>query len=409
MPYASEQFTGSAGVLDYTFGAGTGSLTGGLKFLSSAHLSVTVDGASVAFTVPAGHASFTMSGVSIAGGEVILVRRTTPATEAGRLVNFEDLSHVRQVDLDRSALQLLYLAQEALDVVAANQCLALGGNGQWDGLNKRLENIDVGTDADHAVTKAQLDAASVAAGNLPVVGAGDNDKSLWVVSGAWSIRTPSQARTHLGLGTAALLNVGTGAAQVVQFDGSARYPSNDGRNIDLTNNALAATINLRYRSTVAVVRNSTEQTPATDATSTWSETAGSRLIPGTKTSLDDSGDVVVDAGLKKVTLSAGTWEMEYVVRVYNNNGTDGDDQDIRVKVTDAVDGPSQVVYDAEHDRVSVESPGANTRAMTSLHNILLLKLPTGGDIVLRAVNEDGANLRIPSTMMMFRKVSTSTA
>jgi len=29
--------------------------------------------------------------------------------------------------------------------------------------------------------------------------------------------------------------------------------------------------------------------------------------------------------------------------------------------------------------------------------------------VLRAVNEDGANLRIPSTMMMFRKVSTSTA
>lgn len=408
MPYASESFTGIAGTQSYVFGAGTGSLTGGLKFISSAHLAVTVNGAATTVTVPTGQASFTIIGTTIAGGEAIVARRTTPATEAGRVVDFQDLSHVRQSDLDRASLQNLYLAQEALDIVSGAERLELGISSHWDAENLRIENLAVGVAASDAVTKAQLDAISVAAGSLPVVGTGDNDKSLWVVSGVWTIRTPSQARTHLGLGTAALLNAGTGASQVVQFDGSARYPANDGRNIDLTANALMTAVNLRYRTTVGMVRQTTEATPATDASATWSQTAGSRLIPGTKTSLDDSSDVTVDNGAKKVTLSSGTWEVEYVLRAFNLNAADGDDQDIRVKLTNDDDTAGQTVYDTEHDRVSVESPGANTRALTSLHNILLIKLPAGGTIVLRAVNEDGADIRISSTMLFFRKVSTST-
>ena len=40
--------------------------------------------------------------------------------------------------------------------------------------------------------------------------------------------TPEQSRTVLGLGTAALVNVGTGANQIVQLDGSARLPAVDG-------------------------------------------------------------------------------------------------------------------------------------------------------------------------------------
>ena len=66
---------GSAAVQTYVFGAGTGNDTNGLKFLSSAHLTVTVDGISVAFSVPAGHASFTITGATIVGGEDILVER----------------------------------------------------------------------------------------------------------------------------------------------------------------------------------------------------------------------------------------------------------------------------------------------------------------------------------------------
>lgn len=408
MPYSSESFVGSAGVQTYTFGAGTGSLTGGLKFLSADHVTVEVNNVAVAFTVPAGQASFTIVSPPILGGETILVTRTTPATEAGRVVNFEDLSYLRQVDLDRSSRQLLYLAQEALDVLNGAERLELGVSGHWDAENRRIESMSAGVAATDGATKGQLDAASIAAGNLPVVSSADNDKSLWVVAGAWAVRTPAQARVHLALGTAAVLNAGTSANNVVQLDGSARYPSNDGRNIDLANNAVMTAVNLRYRTTIGNVLQASEATPANDATATWSETAASRLTPGTLTSLDNSSDIVVDNGAKKVTLSSGTWELEYVVRVYNNNAAAGNDQDIRIKITNDDDTGAQIVYDTEHDRVSVESDGNATRALMSCHNILLLKFPAGGTIVLRAVNEDGTDLRIASTRMVFRKVSTST-
>lgn len=397
MAFSTESFTGVMAQQTYTFTT--------LRFLSSEHLTVTVNGTSVAFTVNAARTQVTITGATIAGGETILVTRQTPRTEAGRLVDFNDLSHVRQSDLDTSSLQLLYIAQEALDFIEAATCLALGVGGQWDGTNLRIENVAAGTSANHAVTKSQLDAASIAAGALPVVSSADNDKSLWVVGGAWAIRTPTQARTHLGLGTAALLTAGTGANQVPQLDGSARYPSNDGRNIDLSAHSL---LNLRYRTTIGNVLQSSEQTPVNDATATWSQSAGSRLIPGTMTDLDNSSDIVVDNTDRSVALSAGTWEVEYMVRVYNNNASAGNDQDIRIKVTNDDDTAGQTVYDTEHDRVSVESDGNATRAIMPIHNILLIKLAAGGTIVLRATNEDGTDLRIASTRMVFRKVSTST-
>lgn len=405
MPYASESFTGVAAQATYVFGAGLDSLTGGLRFLSSEHLAVFVNGVSQTFTVAANRLSFTITGVPIVGGETILVRRQTPATEEGRRVNFEDLSHVRQADLDLSSLQLLYIAQEGLDVISAATCLELGVSGHWDAELLKIENLAAGVAAADAVNKGQLDAVAVANGNLPVVTSADNDKGLAVVAGAWAVRTPAQMRVHFGLGTAAVLNVGTGANQVVQFDGSARYPANDGRNIDLTNNAVMTALNLRYRTTVGGVRQGTEATPATNATATWSQTAGSRLTPGTLTDLDNAGDIVVDNIGKKVTLGIGTWEIVYTVRAYNQNTTAGNDQDLRVKITNDDDTGSQIVYDTEYDRIDIESSGSGNKTLWTLSNTLLLKFPAGGTIVLRAVNEDGADIRIPSTQLTFRKVS----
>lgn len=408
MPYASESFTGVAATQTYVFGAGTGSLTGGLKFLSASHLTVLVNGSPATFTVPTGQASFTIVSPTIAGGEAIIVERSTPATEAGRVVDFADLSHVRQSDLDRSSRQLLYLAQEALDVVLGNERLELGVSGHWDGENRRIENAAAATGAAHAVIKSQLDAASVAAGNLPVVSAADNDKSLWVVGGVWAIRTPAEARTHLGLGTAALANVGTAANQIVQLDGSARYPSNDGRNIDLANNAVTTTLNLRHRSTVGSVVQTSELTPNTDATGTWSEGASSRLTPGALTALDNSSDVVVDNGAKKVTLSAGTWEIEYSLRVYNGNAVDDDIQQLKMRVTDDVDGPTQVVHDDAYATMGVESGGTGVKKTFTLTGTLLLKLAAGGVVVFRASQDTSTDIKVSSMRAIYRKVSTAT-
>jgi len=394
--YSTESFAGVAGQQTYAFTT--------LRFLSSEHLTVSVNGLDTTFTVNAARTVVTVVGISIAGGETITVTRSTPNTEAGRLVNFTDLSHVRQSDLDTSSLQLLYIAQEALDFIAAATCLGLGVDLQWDAQSKKIENVAAGVSATDAVNKSQLDAVSLAAGNLPVVSAADNDKSMFVVAGAWALRTPAQARVHLGLGSAALLTAGTLANQVIQLDGSARYPANDGRNIDLSNNA---TLGLRYRSTVSYLKNTGSQTPVNDATATWSEGAGSRLAPGTQTSLDNSSDAVLSG--TKVTLSAGTWEVYYSVRAYNQNTTAGNDQNLRLKLTDAVDSGAQVVYDNAYDSVDIEAAGSTNLAHFTLANTVLLKLAAGGDVVLRAANSSGTDIRIASTTLAFRKVSTSVA
>ena len=79
-----------------------------------------------------------------------------------------------------------------------------------------------------------------------------------------------------------------------------------------------------------------------------------------------------------------------------------------MKNTDAVDGPSQVVYDNEYDLTDIESPGSGSKTLWTLTNTLLVKLPSGGDVCVRAVNQDGSDIRIPSLTLLVRKVSTST-
>lgn len=393
--FSTETFIGVAAQTTYTFTT--------LRYLSEEHLTVTVDGVDATFASNAARTAITISGVTFVGGEEIVVTRSTPSTEAGRLVDFQDLSHVRQSDLDTSSLQLLYIIQEAMDFVISATCLGLGVGGHWDAESLKIQNVADGVADTDLVNKGQLDAIVVGAGSLPAVTSADNDKSLWVVSGAWAIRTPAQARVHLGLGTAALLTAGTGASQAVQFDGSARYPSNDGRNIDLSNHSL---LNLRYRTTTSQFQNTSVQTPLNSASATWSESASSRLDPGTQTSLDNSSDVVLSG--TKITLSAGTWEIVWNMRAYNQNASAGNDQDLRVKVTDDTDGPTQVVYDAIYDKVDIESGGSGVFVHFTLSNTLLLKLASGGDVVFRAANEDGTDIRIASLTAVFRKASTST-
>lgn len=398
MAYHTETFAGVAAQQTYTFLS--------LGFLSSEHLGVTVNASPVSFTINSARTQLTIVGTPIVGGETIVVTRTTPATEVGRLVNFQDLSHVRQSDLDTSALQLLYIAQETLDVIAGVERLELGVSGHWDGESRRLQNLLPGVASADAMTKGQLDAASIAFGNLPVVSAADNDKSLAVVAGAWAVRTPSQMRTHLGLGTAAVLDVGTAANKVVQLDGSARYPANDGRNIDLANNAVMTALNTRYRDVVGSLRNSVDQTLNNDATGTWSQSGANILTLGALTALDNAApDVSVAANV--VTLSIGTWEIEYIVRLYNANAASNNDQILRLKLTDEVNGGGQVVYDAEFDTVAIRAAGSGNKIIHTASNTLLLKLAAGGKIAVRAVNNGGADIKASAVILICRKVSTS--
>ncbi len=130
MSYSSETFAGLAGVQTYEFQT--------LRFLAAEFLTLTVDGAGTAFTVSDDRTEFTIDGAAIVGGEEIIVTRSTPAGDDDRLVDFKDLSHVRQSDLDTSSLQLLHIAQETLDVVASAERLEIGVSGHWAAEARRI-------------------------------------------------------------------------------------------------------------------------------------------------------------------------------------------------------------------------------------------------------------------------------
>lgn len=400
---SNETFTGSAGVQTYTFAT--------LKFLSSAHLVCMVNGFPASFTINAARTQITIVSPAIAGGETIMVQRTTPATEAGRLVNFEDLSHVRQSDLDTSSLQMLYLAQEGLDAIAGSNCMMVGISGHWNATSLRVEFLATGVAATDAITLAQLTGASIAAGNLPAVSGANNDSSLAVVAGAWAVRTPSQMRVHFGLGTAALLNAGLAAGNVIQLDGSARYPVADGRNIDLTLNAITALVNLRYRSTIGQL-NKGAFTPFQNSAATWSEAATSRLDMGTLVSLDNSGNIVSNGGSTRVELTAGTWEIRFALKVYQVNAVVGNLQKFAFKLTNDVDSAAQAVYHTDFSNADIESEGAANRELTILSDVVLLKLAVATNICFRCVanNASGTNdMRVDGISATIKRVSASFA
>lgn len=338
-------------------GAGPYSLSP-LDYLSVTHLSVTVNGTPASATFNAQNRTFTLAAAPAAGATIV-VQRTTPRLEGQRLTQFLSLTTglpgLSAALLDQDYRQNLLVVGESRDVqqvVATNSGLAVAvGTGQWDAVTKRIESLADGVADTDMATKGQLDAIVAASpSNLPAVSGADNDDGLFVVGGAWAKRTPAQARTHLGLGTVATLTSGNGASQVPVYDGSAFYPALDGRNIDLTNHALNTEIGKRARTTIVHMRRNAVFTAPSLTASTWSQSSSSRVAMidtgCTRTELD-AGTGELDAGVAGVTtrwlLAAGTWRLEWSIRLRNTTGG-GTDFQYGFKVTDAVDSASQVVY-----------------------------------------------------------------
>ena len=380
MAHATESFTGVGAQQEYTF------LT--LTFLSDQHLSMTVDDVATDFVISADQTTITVdAGTPIAGGEVIEVIRTTPATKAGRIVVFQDESGLRRADLDTATLQLLYVAQEAIDVKAVAAALSQAG-GHWDATSLRIKNLADGVDPADAVTQNQLSEAVIAAGNLPVVTTGENDYGLFVVTGAWATRTPAQIRTHLGLGSAALLDAGTGALDLVQLDVTTAYmPAVDGRNIDLSNHSLAADVATRALAVSATFQAGTYSVPA-DATADWRTDAANDIDWGTAgNEINSSGEVTLDGVADSITLAAGTWLMQFDGAARNEALTGFDD--ISIAMAD-VDG-SLVLWD---DLLDININGSGTSAlyppqMLSGHH--LFDLASDTTFYLRIAGTDGGS------------------
>ena len=120
-------------------------------FLDSTHVKVFLDGvATTAFTVSG---SNVIMNSNPANGVVVLIKRETP-TDA-RLVDFQDGSVLTESDLDKSADQNFFIAQEIND--ESQSAMKLDNDDRFDALNKRIINVADPTSAQDAVTKNYLE------------------------------------------------------------------------------------------------------------------------------------------------------------------------------------------------------------------------------------------------------------
>jgi len=132
-------------------------------YLQLSHLKVykndVLQASGYTFTQPSGVLTLSFSTAPIAT-DIIVVRRETPKTQATRVVDFSDGSVLTANDLDRSAIQLLFIAQEAQDT--GNGSIGPTLNEQdWDADGKRITNVGLPIDATDAVTKQYIDGVTL--------------------------------------------------------------------------------------------------------------------------------------------------------------------------------------------------------------------------------------------------------
>ena len=227
--------------------------------------------------------------VALAGNDTLRIARETPRPGSSRLVDFQNGDGLSEDDLDTSALQNLYVGQEAYDSVFARSLTKgedqAGGDANYDANGVRIKNLAAPVLGSDAARYQDITALSISSGNLPAVTAGQEASMLVVKSSAWTIRSNGEvgadlglgaaaykgvgvtasdvidktygdtlyltrtglladlsntgtAQTNLGLGTCAPLNVGTSANNVIQLDTNARLPAVDGRSLDLSLNSV---------------------------------------------------------------------------------------------------------------------------------------------------------------------------
>ena len=171
MPFSYKTWVGDGATTAFAFT---------FDYLSAGHLEVLVDDVSTSFTLSSTYVAVISPAPAV--DAVIELRRTTPSSSP--LVDYTGGSVLLATDLDTANLQTLFVAQEAVDSIGT--ALKLDPI-NYDASGAKVINLGAGTDATDAVNKAQLDAVSVAAGNVvsPSDPADDN-KFLMASGGAWS-------------------------------------------------------------------------------------------------------------------------------------------------------------------------------------------------------------------------------
>ena len=169
----------------YTADGGTDNFNITIDYISTAHLTVYVGGVLQTLTT---HYTVNTTDNRIefvadytpAADAQVKIKRTTPRGKSDRVVDFQDASVLTETDLDNSALQNLYIAQEsadtAVDSISLDETLTY-----FDAGSKTIRNVGNPVNAQDIATKNYVDAAGLFAGV--------------VVPQVWSITVPSSVVT----------------------------------------------------------------------------------------------------------------------------------------------------------------------------------------------------------------------
>jgi len=192
-------------------GSASQALAFSFPYLNQTDIGVTVNGVVQTLTT---HWSFatTQSIVFVshpANGAVIRISRTTPS--ATRVVDFQDGSVLSEADLDNSADQIFFIAQEAADTAA--QSIILGTDAKWEAQSKPIKNVTNPTNAQDAVTKNYLENTWLSTSDKTQLN-NLNTTNLNTVAGSVSnVNTVAGAVTNLNTVAGAVTNVNTVAGK----------------------------------------------------------------------------------------------------------------------------------------------------------------------------------------------------
>lgn len=204
---------------------------------------VLVPGSDYAISGSSGAATVTLSGTTASELEAldtIVIRKVTPNRFSTRTVDFSALSAVTEENLDDAILHCISMIQDALD--GSDRALKLDSTDTFfDATSKRIGNVAAGVDANDAATVAQITSIVTGAGNLPAVSDLFNQYGLIVTNGDWTITSPADMKTNLGLGTAAERDIGSAASDNVldRLLGDARYLRTDQDLADIGDDSVA--------------------------------------------------------------------------------------------------------------------------------------------------------------------------
>lgn len=169
------------------------------SFLSSAYVKLRIN--------EVDESNYTISGtnltiadvVEVNSGDFIYIYRETPEEDDERIVVFTGGSTIEAGDLNTALLQVLHLAQENLDALANALQKDRDGSGEWDAESTRIKNLASPSVNSDAARLQDVQDQAFSAGNVPSLGAGQEDYFFAEDSGTGTWVDPETARTKLNL------------------------------------------------------------------------------------------------------------------------------------------------------------------------------------------------------------------